>query len=98
MQGNTYTTFDPQVKTPVKTPELELVRDELEKAVDELVMQVGGLEARLQTVLLPEVSSNPVVEGKDAMHSQVVAQLRVILEKLYGISRNVEQIKSRLEI
>lgn len=89
----------PLAGVATKTPEMEMVRNELEKAVSALFNEIDTLEAQLQPVLLPDTPSpNKLSEIKDVMHSQSVAHLISILSRVNDINRRVEAIKERLEV
>jgi len=86
---------------PNKVPELEIVRNELDKALAELSEQVRGLEARLMPILAPEKlgSNNVIAETKEAAtHSQTVSHLRSMVERVSGVIRCVSSIQDRLEV
>ena len=92
-------TYDNAGIVATKAPELEIVRAELDKAIEAVYHEVEGLEARLQVVLLPDMPSVNKMQGETSEpHSQLVIHLRSMILKVSDIYRRVESIKSRLEL
>src|SRR5687767_11910245 len=87
------------VGVATKTPEFEILRTELDKAVEALYYEIEGLEARLETVLLPNAPiPNNLNEKSVEPHSQSVIHLRMILSKIGDAHRRIGNIKQRLEV
>ncbi len=90
--------YDTSAGTPTKTPELITVGERLHKAIEELSMEIDGLDVRLQEVLVPASPLERTKEEvKDGIHSPSVSNLMSCVRKIDFLIKRVADLKSRLE-
>ena len=93
----------PVVGTPTanKVPQVEILNNEMEKALDQLLEDVLGLSARLANVCVeprPVNKNYEEVKIPAEVHSQLVASMRVHISKISEIRNIIVDVKERLEI
>lgn len=93
---------DPSAPSVVKTPEVELQRNGLERGVEELQKELDGLLDRLESVCVASPPANESSGSADVRkadpHSVVAMHLSVIGFKVADMTRKIRDIKRKLEI